>query len=141
MTLVNAPRVGRSTVLAFQCIERAIKLFCTKKATKIATQALCGEIDELKYQIDDYWQSSEEEKAAREAAELEIECLRDDVAALVSLGDHENASDEIQLRTAKATEKLKKKERVEIEQIRKSLYRAIDELEVTRAAEKESNEK
>ena len=113
----------------------------SEKATEMAAQALRDEMEELKFQIDDYRRVSEEEKVAREAAELEIERLKEDVAALVSLGDKENASNEIQLRTAKATERLKRKERAEIEQLHKSLFRAMDELEVARAAEKSANEK
>jgi chromosome segregation ATPase len=113
----------------------------SKKATEMAAQALRDEIEHLRCQIDEYRVAAENEKTAREASDLEIERLRDDITALVALGDEGLGSDDIQVLTAKASEKLKSKERQEIEQIRKSLYRAIDELEVARAAEKEANEK
>jgi len=113
----------------------------SRKATEIAGEALRDEIEHLRFQTDEYRVAAENEKAAREASDLEIERLRDDITALIALGDQAIGSEDIQLFTAKASEKLKSKERQEIEQIRKSLYRAIDELEVARAAEKEANEK
>ncbi len=110
------------------------------KATQAAAQALRDEIDELKMQVEEHRLGAEEELYKREAAEHEIERLRDDIAALVSLNEHENLSDEIQQRTAKAVERLKMKERIEIDQLRKSLYRSIEETEAARAAEKQVNE-
>jgi chromosome segregation ATPase len=112
----------------------------SERASGFAAQGLRDEIGELKDKIDDYRQYAEDERAAREAADLEIARLRDDIAALVSLGDYESASDEIQMRSGKASEKLKRKERLEIDQLRKSLYRSIEELELARAAEKKVNE-
>lgn len=111
------------------------------RATDAAAHALRDEIEELRSQMQEYRSTADEEMYKREMAEQEIERLRDDIAALVSLNEHENPSDEIQQRTAKAVERLKMKERIEIDQLRKSLYRSIEEVEVARAAEKEANEK
>ena len=122
-------------------IQKHITDGSSEKATEMAAQALRDEIEELKRQVAVSRQTADEETIGRKTAELEIDCLRDDVAALLALVDDENTSDEIQLRTTKAAEKLKKKERGEIEQLRTSLYRAIDELEIARVGEKEANEK
>lgn len=110
------------------------------RATEAAAHALRFELDELKMQVEEYRLAMEEELYKREAAEHEIERLRDDIAALVYLNEHENLSDEIQQRTAKAVERLKMKERIEIDQLRKSLYRSIEETEAARASEKQANE-
>jgi hypothetical protein len=111
------------------------------KATEFAAQALREEIQELRSQVSASRQKYEDEKAAREVADLEIERLRDDIAALVSLSDHENTPANLKKLTSKAIENVQKKERAEIEELRKSLFRALDELEVVRSAERESNEK
>lgn len=112
------------------------------RATEMAAQGLREEIDELKMQVQEWRSAAEDESYKRENAEKEIECLRDDIAALVSLNEHENLSDEIHQRTAKAVERLKMKERIEIDQLRKSLYRSIEETETetAREGEKQAND-
>lgn len=110
------------------------------RATEAAAQALRDGIEELQGQMQEYRSVADEETYKREVAEQEIERLRDDIAALVSLNEHDNPSEEIQQRTARAVERLKMKERIEIEQLRKSLYRSIEEVEAAKAAEKEANE-
>ena len=56
------------------------------------------------------------------------------------MNEHENLSDEIHQRTAKEVERLKMKERIEIDQLRKSLYRSIEETETAREGEKQAND-
>lgn len=112
----------------------------SSRAAEAAAMGLREEVEDLKNQVDDYRRAAEEERRHRENANLEIDRLRDDIAALVSLNSQEIPSDEIQQRTAKAVERLKMKERIEIEQIRKSLFRTIEEVELARAAEKLANE-
>jgi DNA repair exonuclease SbcCD ATPase subunit len=109
-----------------------------EKATEFASYALRDEIDELKCHIDEYKHQIESEMLAREVAELEIERLRDDITTLASLTNPGGRTDDLQLRTAKAAEKLKRKERIEIEELRNSLYRGLDEVETARAAEREA---
>ena len=111
------------------------------KATEFAGNLLREEIEGLRSQINESRQKYEDEKAAREVADLEIERLRDDIAALVSLSEYENTPADLKKLTSKAIENVQKKERAEIEELRKSLFRALDELEVVRSAERESNEK
>jgi hypothetical protein len=111
-----------------------------EKATESAANALRYEIEDLKNDVEEYRQHLTTEEMAREVAELEIERLRDDIATLAALTNQGDITDDIELRTAKAAETLKKKERVEIEELRKSLYRSIDEVEMARAAEREATE-
>lgn len=113
----------------------------TDKATEVAARALLEEIDELKNQLNESWQKFEHEKASRVVAELEIGRLREDIAALVSVSDQENTPTELKKLTSKAIEKLQNRERNEIDEMRKSLFRALEELEASRAMEKEANEK
>jgi chromosome segregation ATPase len=110
------------------------------KATAAVAQALREEIEGLRLQMCDYRQKYEEEQASREVAQLEIERLRNDVAALVALSEEDNALENLEKLTTKAIEKLQKRERAEIDELRKSLFRALNDLEFSRAAEKESNE-
>jgi hypothetical protein len=110
------------------------------RATELAAQILRNEIEELRYQIEENRQAFMTEKSARVTAEQEVERLQTDLAAVLSLSDYEDAVKEVQLLSVKAAEKLQKKERAEMEQLRQSLYRAMDELEAARAAEKEANE-
>eukprot|EP00934_Nitzschia_sp_Nitz4_P001698 Nitzschia sp. Nitz4//scaffold160_size51814//6417//15104//NITZ4_006908-RA/size51814-augustus-gene-0.69-mRNA-1//-1//CDS//3329537839//1698//frame0 len=110
------------------------------RATEVAAQALRDEIEDLKNQVEEYRQLAEDERINRETSALEIDRLRDEIAALVSLNSQDVPSDELQQRTAKAVERLKMKERIEIVQLKKSLFRTIEEVEVARAAEKEANE-
>lgn len=122
-----------------------VQAYCTNgstdKATQVAALALREEIDELKNKLHESWEMVEQERAARDIAELEIGRLRDDIAALVSVSDKEDNPSDLKKLTSKAIEKLQKRERSEIDGMRKSLFRALEELEVTRSAERESNEK
>jgi hypothetical protein len=122
-----------------------VQAYCTNgstdKATEAAAQALREEIDELKNQLNESWQKVEHERAARDVAELEIGRLRDDMAALVSITDQENPPTGLKKLTAKAIENLQKKERAEMDELSKSLFRALEELDASRGAERESNEK
>lgn len=111
-----------------------------EKATEIAADALRVEINELKCDIDEYRQQIRTEQMSRQDAELEIERLCDDIATLAALTNQGDSTDDLELRTAKAKDTLKMKERVEIEDLRKSLYRALDELDLAREAEREAIE-
>ncbi|CAJ1953476.1 unnamed protein product [Cylindrotheca closterium] len=109
-----------------------------EKATEIAASALRDEIDELQRTIDGYKQQLADEESAREVAELEIERLLDDIATLAALANEGESIDGIELRTVRAAEHLKKKERIEIESLRNSLYRALNDVENAQTAEREA---
>lgn len=109
-----------------------------EKATEFAASALREEIDELQRAIDGYKQHIVDEELAREVAELEIERLRDDIATLAALTNQGDSTEGIELRTVRAAEHLKKKERIEIESLRNSLYRALNDIENAQTAEREA---
>lgn len=124
--------------LANDVIQTYVTDEAAEKATEIASNALRDELNDLKYDIDHYKHQIESEKSAREVAELEIERLRDDVATLAALTNPGGKPGDLQLRTVQAAEKLKRKERIEIEELRNSLYRALDDVEIARGAEREA---
>jgi len=111
-----------------------------EKATEVAANALRDEVNNMRNQLNEYQQKYEDEKSAREVADLEVSRLSDDIAALLSLSDHENNPTNLKKLTTKSIEKLQKIEHSEIDDLRKSLFRAMEELELTRSAEKDSNE-
>lgn len=112
----------------------------TDKATEVASYALRDEVNNMRNHLNEYQQKYEDEKSAREVADLEIIRLRDDIAVLLSLSEHENNPTNLKKLTTKSIEKLQKIEHTEIVDLRKSLFRAMEELELTRSAEKDSNE-
>ena len=111
-----------------------------ERATGITANALRDEIQDLNVEIDQYKQHIKNERMAREVAELEIESLKDDIATLTAFTTLENMDNKIQLSSVDAAEMLRRKGRVEMEEMRRSLYRAVDELEVSQAAEREALE-
>jgi hypothetical protein len=112
----------------------------TDKASEFAANAIRDDIYNLGNRLNEYQQRFEDEKAAREVAELEIERLRDDIVALLSLSDHEKSPTNIKKLTTKSIEKLQKLEHSEIDDLRQSLFRALEELEFTRSTERNTNE-
>jgi hypothetical protein len=112
----------------------------TDKASEFAANAIRDDIYNLGNRLSEYQQRFEDEKAARQVAELEIERLRNDIVALLSLSDHEKGPTNIKKLTTKSIEKLQKLEHSEIDDLRKSLFRALEELEFTRSTERNTNE-
>ena len=110
------------------------------KASEFAANAIRDDIYNLRNQLNEYQERFEDEKAAKDVAELEVQGLRDDIAALLSLSDHEKSPVNMKKLTTKSIEKLQKLEHSEIEDLRKSLFRALEELEFTRSSERETNE-
>jgi DNA repair exonuclease SbcCD ATPase subunit len=111
------------------------------KATEAAAQALRENIRELNLQLSDLNRKHEDEKSARELASLEAERLREDVAALVSLTEKDGLAASIENLTTQAIEKVQKRERSEIDEMKKALFRALGDLDAARCAERRSNEK
>lgn len=112
----------------------------TERATEVAAQALREEIDVLRNQLKSARRMLYDEKDEREVAELEINRLRDDLAALVSLSNQENDPTQLKHLTTKAIEKVQMRERAEINELKKSLLRSLDDLDVSRSAEKGAKE-
>lgn len=111
------------------------------KATEAAAQALREHIRELNLQMSDLSWKYEDEKSARELVTLEVERLREDIAALVSLTEKDGSAASIENLTTQAIEKVQKRERSEIDEMKKALFRALGDLDVARSAERCSNEK
>lgn len=112
----------------------------TDKASEFAANAIRDDVYNIRNQLNDYQQKFEDEKAAREVADLEIERLHDDIAALLSLSDHEKSPTNMKKLTTKSIEKLQKLEHSEIDDLRKSLFRALEELKFVRSTERDTNE-
>ena len=111
-----------------------------EKASEFAANAIRDDVYNMRMQLNEYQQRFEDEQAAREVADLEIDRLRGDIAALLSLSEHENSPTNIKKLTTKSVEKLQKIEHLEIDELRKSLFRALDELDVARSTERDMNE-
>jgi hypothetical protein len=112
----------------------------TEKASEFAANAIRDDVYNLRNHLNEYQQRFEDEKAAREVADLEIERLRDDIAAILSLSDSEKSPTNMKRLTTKWIEKMQKTEHSEIDDLRKSLFRALEELEVVRSTERNTNE-
>lgn len=111
------------------------------KATEMASQALREQLFEIRRQAEADRASVESEKEARIAAQREVERLRADLLALIDINEEEKelyGSDALVL---KAGEKIHRKERSELTELRKSLSRAVDELKEARASEKNAEER
>jgi hypothetical protein len=108
------------------------------KATELAAEALRKQVRQIRVQAESSQAAFDGEHQARISAEREASRLRADVAALLGMEDNEETHAEIQRRTTEATEKLHRTERSEIEALKKALSRALDELESTRAADKDA---
>ena len=110
------------------------------KASEFAANAIRDDVYSMRNQLNEYQQRLADEQAAREVADLEIDRLRDDIAALLSLSDHEKSPTNMKKLTTKSIERLQKLEHIEIDDLRKSLFRALEELEFARSTESKSNE-
>lgn len=112
----------------------------TEKASEVAANALRDEVNHMRSQLNECQQKYQDEKTAREVAGLEVNRLSDDIATLLSLSEHENNPTTLKKLATKSIKKLQKIEHAEIDDLRKSLFRALEDLELTRLAEKDSNE-
>jgi len=113
-----------------------------RRATKTATEALRSEVGELKYNIDSKQQILVEERRARKAAEQNIRSLKDDLALVLQIrADEPDRDDRIKSLVVAAEDLVHRKERKEILELRSSLERSIEELELLRESEKEAQNK
>mmetsp|Transcript_15187 Transcript_15187/g.25224 ORF Transcript_15187/g.25224 Transcript_15187/m.25224 type:complete len:2554 (+) Transcript_15187:278-7939(+) len=111
----------------------------SRRATEMATQALRLELDHMRSHIDGDQDVMLEERRARLAAEQEASNLRKDLALVLRVTDEEGSTDEkIKSLVMKTSDRVQRKERQEIDGIRKSLGRSTRELESSRGTEVEA---
>lgn len=111
------------------------------KATEMVAQTLRKKVDELRSQQQSIRKACSEERTAREAAERKISQLSDDLAMLLGLEGNNDSHSEIQRRTYEATQAFQRKERAEMEYLKKSLARTQDEAQSLRQAEHDAKER
>lgn len=128
-----------------QDANNAVQVFVAKdvsdRATSMAAHALREQLHDIRRQADTDRAAYASEREARVAAEAEVERLRSDLFALVDITDQENELYGVAALTIKATDKIHRKERCEITELRKSLTRALEELRTSRAAERDAEER
>ncbi|CAB9517704.1 kinesin K39 [Seminavis robusta] len=136
-----------SEVLEYDLQEanNAMQVYITKEvsdeAKAYATQVLREQLNEIRKKADADRAAVAAEKEAKMALEAEVERLRADLYALVDVTDQENEMYGKHALTIKATDKIHRKERNEINELRKSLSRALEELRTSRTAERDAEER
>jgi chromosome segregation ATPase len=113
----------------------------SKKASEIAADALREQIQSMYHQAQVDRETLIKMSQARDAAEAEVDRHRNDLATFLGLADYEGNRPAIEQRTMEATEALQRAERNEITALKSSLSRALDELAMARASEKELEER
>jgi hypothetical protein len=123
----------------------AMQLFITsevsEKAAKLAADVLREQIDDMRDHAEADRSDCLAERQARHTAEHEARRLRADLAALLGMENTDENHAEIQRHVVEAKGSLQRKERIEIEAIKKSLNQALEELASARTAEKEAEER
>lgn len=110
-------------------------------ATEMATHALRQQLGEIRRQSDSDHTAYLTEKEARVAAESEVERLRADLFALVDVSEQEMEIYGADALTIKAADKIHKKERSEIAELKETLSRAFSDLQTSRAGERDAEER
>jgi hypothetical protein len=111
----------------------------SKRATEMATQALRVEMEQMRTHRDGSQGAILDERRARLAAEQEASNLKSDLALVLRVTDEEgNADEKIKSLIMKTSDGVQRKERQEIDGLRKSLGRTAQELESLRGAETEA---
>jgi len=108
----------------------------SEKATEVASQALRYQMERLRSQIEREQEACAAERKARLVAEEKVEALKSDLANVLGVIDgNGDASTQVQRMTMQASETMQQREREEIEEVRKALERALQELASAQAAE------
>jgi hypothetical protein len=111
------------------------------RATEMATQALREQVMAMREQLDSDREELRNGKQALLRAQEEIARLTKDLAVLLRAeSSGPDTGDRLRSLTMKATDKIQRKERKEIEDLQRSLERAMHELASTRHAEKSASE-
>lgn len=104
----------------------------SNRAAKIAAEALRKEVDGLREQLGEESTALDAERTSRLAAEQEAKRVRADLAALLGVENTDENQSEIRRRTMEATEHFQRKEQAEIEELRTSLNKALNQLDKVR---------
>lgn len=111
----------------------------SEKATEAASQALRYQMEQMRLQYEKDRELCLREKRARLAAEEEAESLKTDLANVLGvIGCQADSQRQIQRMTMRASEESQRRERTEIEELRKALERALKELASAQAAEQKA---
>ena len=111
------------------------------RATEMATQALREQVMAMREQIDRDREELRKEKQALLCAQEEIARLEKDLAVLLRAeSSGPGSGDRLRSLTMKATDTIQRNERKELEDLQKSLQRAMHELASSRREEKSASE-
>ena len=113
----------------------------SNRATEMATQALREEMEIMQSTLKGDRDQLLQEQRARQQAEKEVEDLRADLALVLRVEDDGVVCDEkVRSLVMKTSDQVQRKERAEIQQLRDTLDRAMQELEAARQSEREALE-
>lgn len=113
----------------------------SEKATEVASDALRTQMERLRSQIARDQEMCAREREVRVAAEKEVAALKSDLANVLGvIGDREDVSNRVQRMTMRASETMQRREREEMEELRKALDRALQDLASAQAAESKALE-
>eukprot|EP00977_Amphora_coffeiformis_P026385 scaffold25842_cov198-Amphora_coffeaeformis.AAC.40 len=104
----------------------------SSRGAKLAAQELRKQVDMLQKELEQDTKAVEAERTSRLAAEQETKRIRADLAALLGVENTEENQSEIRRRTIEATEHFQRKEQAEIEELRGSLNKVLNELDKAR---------
>lgn len=117
----------------------------TIKASEKATQALRRQITQIRAQLESDQVLMAQEREARYHSEQELERLKTDLALLThaedTLGNPINMDGKLRKLASKAADEIFRKERQEVEELRKMIDKVTDELRVAKAAEQNAEER
>jgi DNA repair exonuclease SbcCD ATPase subunit len=113
----------------------------SEKATEVASQALRYQMEQLRSQIERDKESYVRERNLRLAAEKEVEALKTDLINVMGYIDKSgDTAAAVQGFTMRASEAMQRREREELDEMRKALERALHELKSAQAAERKALE-
>lgn len=104
----------------------------SNRAAKLAAEELRKQVDCLQKQIEEDARAVDAERTSRLTAEQETKRVRADLAALLGVENTEEKQSEIRRRTIEATEHFQRKEQAEIEELRSSISKALNQLDMAR---------
>lgn len=110
------------------------------KATEMATRALRGEVLKSRSEIESLREDLTSERNERRLAEQMVSKLQSDIRIVLGVSNDEKSMEKVKGMVLKASEHMQRKERKEIEELRKALDRAMQELSTARAAEKDAGD-
>lgn len=108
----------------------------SEKATEVASSALRYQMEQLRSQIEREQEICATERERRLAAEKEVDNLTSDLANVLGVDEgRDDASGRLQRLTMRASETMQRREREEMDELRKALEKALMELATAQDAE------